>query len=138
MFRCDAFSLMKFLFSDMKESSVCVLLASNKVHCKRIHILAMDFENSESVHSTFSTPKSSKPSPTSPRPLTPPSSTGSNGGSTTKKRIPFTSEQKQILKEAFEVNNYLDADTKEELASKTNLNPRKIKVSLFISIYVSS
>ena len=99
----------------------------------------MELENSESVQSTtstFSTPTTSKPSPTSPRLLTPPSSADSNGGSTIKKRIPFTSEQKQILKEAFEVNNYLDADTKEELASKTNLNPRKIKVSLFVSIYL--
>ena len=97
----------------------------------------MELENSESVQSTtstFSTPTTSKPSPTSPRLLTPPSSADSN--STIKKRIPFTSEQKQILKEAFEVNNYLDADTKEELASKTNLNPRKIKVSLFVSIYL--
>ena len=93
----------------------------------------MELENSEIVQSPskLSTPKTSLPSPTSSKLLTPPSSADSNGKGTTKKRANFTEEQKQMLREALQENHYPDAETRQDLATKLNLTMHQIKVSTF-------
>ena len=96
----------------------------------------MELENGESVQipstpSIPSTPKTSKPSPTSSKLLTPPSSADSNGGRSTRKSYRrLSQEENQILLDAFAINNYLDAETRLELASKVNLITKQLNVRI--------